>query len=210
MAGVNPHSRGLWDELRIELNLGQYLDIRSSAAGDSDRSTARAVATFKSALYTIVRPLQMGATMAPGWAALDASAQALALDRLESFGRPLGQAFQLRDDLLGVLGDSEDTGKPVGGDLQEGKATELLSIAVERAGPAQTILLNRIGREFLSAEQIHGIVSVLHETGAVAEIEHRIEALVERANAALPTLRVDPATQVTMAELAGYVGTRTH
>ncbi len=210
MTNANVYSRQLWDELRIELNLGQYLDIRSSAAGDADRSTAQAVATFKSALYTIVRPLQMGATMATGWSALQPSAREVALQRLEDFGRPLGQAFQLRDDLLGVLGDTDNIGKPVGGDLQEGKATELLSIALERANPTQNALLARVGRTLLSPDQIASIVEVLHETGAVAEIEQRIDSLIAQANAAIPTLRVDPSTQVTMSELARYVGKRTH
>ncbi len=203
-------ARKLWDELRIELNLGQYLDIRSSAAGESDRSTARAVATFKSALYTIVRPLQMGATLAPGWDALSPDAQKQALDQLEAFGRPLGEAFQLRDDLLGVIGESSATGKPVGADLREGKSTELMAIALERATPEQRQLLATVGQPNLSEPMIHALVDVLYTTGAINEIEHRISQLVKRAHETLPTLRIDPSTQVTMAALADYVGLRTH
>ena len=203
-------ARRLWDELRIELNLGQYLDIRSSAAGESDRSTARAVATFKSALYTIVRPLQMGATLAPGWDALSPEAQEQALGRLEAFGRPLGEAFQLRDDLLGVIGEASATGKPVGSDLREGKSTELLAIALERATPEQAKLLAAVGQPDLSDPMILALVGVLHSTGAVDEIENRIAQLVKRSHDTLPTLRIDPSTQVTMAALADYVGLRTH
>ncbi len=210
MTGAAIPARQLWDELRIELNLGQYLDIRSSAAGESDRSTAQAVATFKSALYTIVRPLQMGAVLAPGWANLRPEAQSQALQQLDAFGRPLGRAFQLRDDLLGVIGESSATGKPVGSDLREGKSTELLAIALERATPAQTQLLATVGAAHLTDQAVLDIVDVLTSTGAIAEIERRITDLVGQAHNTLPSLRVDPATQVTMAGLADYVGLRTH
>lgn len=203
-------ARQLWDELRIELNLGQYLDVRSSAAGDSDRATARAVTTFKSALYTIVRPLQMGAALAPGWEALSNDAKSQALGRLEAFGRPLGEAFQLRDDLLGVIGQPIETGKPVGTDLREGKPTELLAIALERANPEERQLLAYVGHPDLNDEYIQAMVGVLHTTGAIHEVERRINELVQQAHTALPSLRIDPSTQMTIATLADYVGLRTH
>jgi len=210
IGNTTPAARQLWDELRIELNLGQYLDIRSSAAGESDRATARAVATFKSALYTIVRPLQMGATLAPGWDALSNDARSQALNRLEAFGRPLGEAFQLRDDLLGVIGESTATGKPVGTDLREGKPTELLAIALERANPDERQLLAVVGQPDLTDEYVQAIVGVLHSTGAIAEVERRITELVQQAHDTLPSLRIDPSTQMTMSSLADYVGLRTH
>ncbi|NNE94700.1 MAG: polyprenyl synthetase family protein [Acidimicrobiales bacterium] len=203
-------ARALWDELRIELNLGQYLDLRSSAAGENDRATAQAVATFKSALYTIVRPLQMGASLAPGWEALSPDAKRQALDRLEAFGRPLGDAFQLRDDLLGVVGDARETGKPVGNDLREGKSTELLAIALERAGAEDRRTLAAVGHPDLNEDHISAIVDVLHRTGAISEVERKISELVQQALATLSSLRIDPSTQVTMASLADYVGLRTH
>ncbi len=203
-------ARQLWDELKIELNLGQYLDIRSSAAGESDRATARAVATFKSALYTIVRPLQMGATLAPGWDGLSADDRSDALNRLEAFGRPLGEAFQLRDDLLGVIGESSATGKPVGTDLREGKPTELLAIALERATAEERELLTQVGYPYLTEESVHAIVGVLHSTGAITEVEGRVAELVQQAHDTLPSLRIDPSTRATMAALADYVGLRTH
>jgi len=126
-------ARSIWDELRIELNLGQYLDMRTTAAGEADRATAQRVATFKSALYTIVRPLQLGAALVAGGEEPGLQQQLL------DFGMPVGQAFQLRDDLLGVLGDATRVGKPVGNDLREGKSTELIAIATSRDawGPDQ-------------------------------------------------------------------------
>jgi geranylgeranyl diphosphate synthase type I len=209
IGNTTTQARALWDELRIELNLGQYLDLRASAAGEADRATARSVATFKSALYTIVRPLQLGAALAPSWPGLTATTRQEALDGLEAFGRPLGQAFQLRDDLLGVVGEADSTGKPVGGDLREGKPTELLAVALERATPAQHDVLTRIGAP-LSEDAVAEIVGVLRATGAVEEIEQRITMLVTLALDLLPSLCFDPSTRVTMAALADYVGLRTH
>jgi geranylgeranyl diphosphate synthase type I len=210
IGNTTPAARQLWDELRIELNLGQYLDIRSSAAGETDRATALAVATFKSALYTIVRPLQMGATLAPGWDALGHDERDQALNRLEAFGRPLGEAFQLRDDLLGVIGESNETGKPVGADLREGKPTELLAVALERADPEEHQLLALVGQSDLTEENVRAIVGVLHSTGAIIEVEQRVAELVEQAQDTVESLRIDQSTRATMAALADYVGLRTH
>ena len=93
--------------------------IHISLLGDiEDQETAEQVSTFKSALYTIVRPLQLGAS-------IDGPADPELLTLLERFGRPLGRAFQLKDDLLGVLGDEAAIGKPVGDDLREGKPTDM-------------------------------------------------------------------------------------
>lgn len=209
IGNTTAQARSLWDELRIELNLGQYLDIRASAAREANRSTARSVATFKSALYTIVRPLQLGATLAPGWPDRSEESRRTSLEQFDAFGRPLGQAFQLRDDLLGVVGQANSTGKPVGGDLREGKPTELLAVALERATPVQHGVLARIGGP-LSDNKVDEIVEVLYATGAVDEIERRITTLVAVALDLIPTLSIDPSTQVTMAVLADYVGLRTH
>ncbi len=196
-------ARRIWDQLRIELNLGQYLDMRTAAASELDRATAQRVATFKSALYTIVRPLQLGASLG-GMPNDDVMA------RLEEYGRPAGQAFQLRDDLLGVFGDADTVGKPVGNDLREGKPTELVAAALERADAAQHRVLGRIGEPHLSDDEVQGILAVLHETGAVVDVEGRIDALVLRATEAAFELPFSLSVQETLAALARYVAARQH
>ncbi len=196
-------ARDIWDELRIELNLGQYLDMRAAAMGDFSRQTAQEVAVFKSALYTIVRPLQFGAALANTTADQD-------LHRaLDIFGRPVGQAFQLRDDLLGVLGDPDHVGKPVGSDLQEGKPTELLASAHERADASQLRVLSTVGHGQLSDGQILEILEVLQATGAIADIERRIDHLVETAAMAAADLPFGASIRRTMVSLANYVAART-
>ncbi len=199
---IGGRARQLWDELRIELNLGQYLDMRSAAAGTFDIDTARRVATFKSALYTIVRPLQLGACV-PG----DPGPELLA--QLDRFGRPLGRAFQLRDDALGVLGDEAHLGKPVGDDLREGKPTELLAWAMAGADESQSELLGGVGDPDLSAAQVDDLVQVLHDTGAVDRNEAEIGRLVEEASSVLAELPLtDPAIEA-LGAMATYVADRT-
>ena len=117
----------VWDELRIELMMGQYLDVVGARRGGLPVERALLVARYKSGAYTVERPLHLGAALA--------GADADLVEAFSAFGRPLGEAFQLRDDLLGVFGDEAATGKPVGDDLREGKPTVLLALATELVGP---------------------------------------------------------------------------
>lgn len=222
MGAANPAARRIWDDLRIELNLGQYLDLRSAAAGQLDWETARRVSTFKSALYTIVRPLQLGATLADatangGPAVRSATAGPAGnghtpgpdlMGQLERYGRPLGRAFQLKDDLLGVLGDEIQVGKPVGDDLREGKPTELAALALERADGEQRRLLDGIGRRDLSPADVEAIVAVFRSTGAVDEIDARIAALVAESVAAIDDLPYCSESKQALAYLAEFVASR--
>lgn len=198
---VNSRARSIWDELRIELNLGQYLDMRSAAAGELDRQTARQVATFKTALYTIVRPLQLGAS-------LDQDPGDELLAQLDAFGRPLGRAFQLRDDALGLTGDAKWLGKPVGDDLREGKPTEIVSHALTRADNGQKQVLSMIGDRALSNDQVDTIIEVLEQTGALDGNEAEIQRLLDQAGHALDQLPFDRTTTEAMDALATYVAVR--
>ncbi|MEL7158557.1 MAG: polyprenyl synthetase family protein, partial [Actinomycetota bacterium] len=203
LSGANPATRRIWDDLRIELNLGQYLDLRSAAAGELDAATAQQVSMYKSGLYTIVRPLQLGASLDD-----DARVDDAVLDGLDRFGRPLGRAFQLRDDLLGVVGDEATLGKPVGEDLREGKPTELLAEARARAQGTQRRLLDSVGRRDLSGVEVAELVAVLVDTGAVAAIEQRIAQLAVEAQSEADRLPFDEATTSALKALADYVATR--
>ena len=138
----------MWNELRTELNIGQFLDILGSVRGERRIDKAERIARYKSGKYTIERPLHLGALLA----APD-RADAL-LPQLSRYGLPLGDAFQMRDDVMGVFGDTAVTGKPVGGDLLEGKPTPLLARAVAGATPAQLAVLDRVGAADLDADDI--------------------------------------------------------
>ena len=192
--------RPVWDELRIELNVGQYLDILGTARGDTDPVAARRIARYKSGKYTIERPLHVGAALA---GQLDELAVPLS-----EYGDPLGEAFQLRDDLLGAFGEETSTGKPVGDDLREGKPTPLLAAATAAADPREAAVLSEIGRPDLDADRIARIQEVLVATGAVAAIEAQIDQLTGRAIAAARAARLPTDAREALIELAGFVAWR--
>jgi geranylgeranyl diphosphate synthase, type I len=199
-AAFSPPARRVWDELRVELNIGQYLDVLGTARGDTDPDRAGRIARYKSAKYTIERPLHLGAALA---GRLDELAGCYT-----AFGIPLGEAFQLRDDLLGVFGDRSVTGKPVGDDLREGKPTLLLATAVARAGPEQRARLDLVGSPDLDAEGVATCQQVLVDTGAVAEIEREIGRRRARAIDVITSAPITEPARAALLDLAWYVTAR--
>ena len=164
--------------MRIEVTLGQFLDIVEGARRSTSAQTALDVATLKTARYTVERPLLVGASLAAAGEPLRAV--------LRAYAEPVGVAFQLRDDLLGALGDEAATGKPVGNDFREGKQTFLVATARELADDAQRDVLDLlVGRPDLDDAGVVAVQELLHATGAVAACEARIAALVADGVAAL-------------------------
>lgn len=190
----------VWDELRIELNIGQYLDILGTARGDVDPEAARRIARYKSGKYTIERPLHVGAALVGRHEELAAP--------LSAYGDPLGEAFQLRDDVLGAFGESTLTGKPVGDDLREGKPTPLLAVANQHADAAQAAVLARIGSDDLTDDEIAEIQGVLVATGAVDVIEGDIRRLTDAALAAVDQAPLTKEAQAALIDLAHFVAWR--
>jgi geranylgeranyl diphosphate synthase type I len=190
----------VWDELRIELNIGQYLDMLGTARGNAGLEAARRIATFKSGKYTVERPLHLGAALA---GRLDDLA-----GPLSAYGLPLGEAFQLKDDLLGVFGDAAVTGKPVGEDLREGKPTLLYAVAAQRASGPDAAVLALYGHADLDENGVAALQDVLVTTGAVDAVEESIDRLVADAVEALEAAPLtDPARQA-LVELAYFVAGR--
>ncbi len=200
MDGAPADAVSIWNELRVELNIGQYLDVLGTARGDTDLEGARRIARYKSGKYTIERPLHVGAAFAGRLDALQGP--------LSAYGDPLGEAFQLRDDLLGAFGEEGLTGKPVGDDLREGKPTPLLAVAVANADHEQRAVLDLIGSSDLSADAITAIQAALVGTGAVSEIESSIDRLTERAIDAVEHAALVPEARTALIELARYVAWR--
>jgi geranylgeranyl diphosphate synthase, type I len=190
----------VFDELRIELCVGQSLDLIGTAAASTDRTTARTIATYKSGKYTVERPLHLGAALAGRLEEFQAP--------LTAIGLPLGEAFQLRDDVLGAFGESEITGKPVGDDLREGKATPLVAMAYARAGRRDLATLEQVGSVDLDADGIDAIHDVLVRTGALADIEDEIERLVGRARDVIATTPLAEPAKTWLDDLACYVAWR--
>jgi len=205
LMGAPLEAQAIFTELRLEVNIGQYLDLIGTANGLSQPrisiSQARRISLYKSGKYTVERPLHLGVALL---GKLDKYQQALS-----SYGIPLGEAFQLRDDLLGSFGDPTITGKPVGEDLREGKPTVLAAIAMERVGgSAAAFLTNRFGAEDLSPEEIVRFQEILTDTGAKKEVELLIDRLCNGAIEAIGKSGLSPQAITELEELANFVANR--
>ncbi len=236
------HGRPVLDAMRTEVIAGQYLDLLSQAAGDGTVASALRVVRYKSAKYTIERPLHLGVALAsaaaanaapgsatpgapgapgsavpgstaPGAAGSAASAggqtaplggneQAIA-GACTDYGIPLGVAFQLRDDVLGLFGDPSETGKPVSDDLREGKRTVLVAMARRRANAAQAEILDRhLGNPHVDEAGAAAVRAVISDTGALAECEAMIDRDVADALSAIDGAPIAEAAKDALADLA--------
>ena len=168
----------VFNRLRAELMGGQYLDLVEASRGAPDEAAVQRVLRYKSGKYTIERPLHLGNAVAGGGAALAAVYSA--------YGLPLGEAFQLRDDVLGVFGAPEVTGKPAGDDLREGKETYLVLLTRRHAGAAgRQLLEGALGDAKLSEDRVAAVREVIAGCGALAQAEARIAELRGQAKAAM-------------------------
>jgi geranylgeranyl diphosphate synthase type I len=190
-----------FDLTRNEVITGQFLDVSVQARGSGDVPQAMRVLRYKSAKYSVERPLHVGAALA--------GAEPRLVRALSGFGLPLGEAFQLRDDLLGVYGDPEVTGKPAGDDLSEGKRTVLVALTLERAPAGDAERLDRALGTRLDAVEIAELRRIIEDSGAHAEVERRIGELTDRALAALEEAPVTDTSRVVLRELADAATRRT-
>lgn len=197
-------ARATWDLMTTEVAVGQYLDVRSQVlpwAPDDDVERSLTVVRHKSARYSVEHPLVLGAALA--------GADDDALAGLRRVGLPLGVAFQLRDDVLGVFGEPEVTGKPAGDDLREGKRTVLLALARRTADATQRARLERdVGRADLSPDDVAAIQQILGDTGAVGEHQALIEAHLDEGLGALAQLGLPARSEELLTELARMLTAR--
>ncbi|MFN3002295.1 bifunctional (2E,6E)-farnesyl/geranyl diphosphate synthase [Mycolicibacterium wolinskyi] len=202
---VDAHRRvqQVWRDIRTEVLGGQYLDIVAESSGAESVASAMNVNTYKTASYTVARPLQLGAA-----AAADRPDVQEIFHRI---GNDLGVAFQLRDDVLGVFGDPAVTGKPSGDDLRSGKRTVLLAEALEladKSDPAAAKLLRTsVGTE-LSDAQVGELCRAIESVGALAAVEEHIELLTSRALDILEAAPVHARAKAGLSELARWAANR--
>ena len=187
-------SLGFFDTARSEVISGQFLDVSVQARGESSVETAMRVLRYKSAKYSIERPLHIGAALAG--AAPDVQ------DALSGYGLPLGEAFQLRDDLLGVFGDPDVTGKPAGDDLREGKRTVLVALALDNApGDAAKRLDDQLGAD-LDPNEVAELRTIIETSGAAGQVEQMIGELTDRSLHALQRAPVTDTARGVLRNLA--------
>ena len=182
-ASVAPAAYSIAQRMRTEVTCGQYLDVTAQsrpfgAELDHALDAANRVVEYKSARYTVYRPAQLGAVIGGGSAAV--------LDALAGYGSPLGRAFQFRDDLLGVFGDPEVTGKPVGDDLREGKRTVLVAHALAHTdATGRALLTTRLGDPQLDDAGVLALQQVIIDSGAREAVEAMIDSAYREAISAL-------------------------
>jgi geranylgeranyl diphosphate synthase, type I len=192
---------GRYDRMRVEVVAGQFLDVVAAHRGSAGEAEARRIAVLKSGGYTVEAPVHIGAILGGAGERLVAS--------LSRYGVALGEAFQLRDDVLGVFGDPAVTGKDRDSDLREGKRTVLLEKAIAAAeGEDQRFLEQRIGRPGLGDREVERARRLLESTGALDATLALIDELVARAREGLdPDVVSEPATSL-LAEMADVVALR--
>ncbi|MEW1913962.1 polyprenyl synthetase family protein [Kitasatospora sp. NPDC085895] len=191
----------LLDEMRSEVVYGQYLDLQTTGRLSDDVESALRVVRYKTAKYTVERPLQIGAALAGATPGVYAA--------LSAFALPLGDAFQLRDDLLGVFGDPREMGKSVLDDLRAGKATVLMALAVQRASRSELRSLRaRFGRRNLTERDAEVVRSILERSGARQAVEEMIQTRRDEALASLDHAPFPAAAVAALRDIAGSATAR--
>jgi geranylgeranyl diphosphate synthase, type I len=187
--------RRVYAAMRTEVMAGQYLDLVEQAHGPTQVSRALTVAQYKTAKYTVERPLQLGAALA--------GAADPVLTAYSAYAMPLGEAFQLRDDLLGVYGNPAVTGKSAVDDLRAGKATVLVTSAVERASASQRARVARLlGNPALDEQGAAELRAVLDATGAPRRVQRMIASRTRQAIAAVRTAPITEEARTALVDLA--------
>ena len=184
----------VFDLCRSEVIAGQFLDVSVQARGRADVETAMTVLRYKSAKYSVERPLHVGAALAGG--------DVDVLKELSAFGLPLGEAFQLRDDQLGVFGDPSTTGKPAGDDLVEGKRTVLVALALDGAPAEAAQRLDAALGTHLTPDQVEHLREIIVESGAHGQVEAVIDELTAIALGALDRAAISEAAKAALRQLA--------
>ena len=184
--------RAAWREMALGVTAGQFLDLHAGSRSDwgldpaADEARARNVLIAKSARYSVEFPVVLGALLA--------GATPEEAHRLARFGLPLGIAFQLRDDLLGVFGDPALTGKPVGDDIREGKRTILLARTSAGLDSTDRDRLRAVlSGEAIGDAQVTWVTDLMVRTGAVADVEAQIELAYRQAIQSLDECSLAPA-----------------
>lgn len=196
---LNPTQfRAVWPQLaamRTETMAGQYLDLLSTGKPNGDVQTALRIASYKTAKYTVERPLQVGSLLF--------SADPALLTFCSNYGAALGEAFQLRDELLGVFGDPKHTGKSVLDDIRDGKPTVLMAIAYQRAGIRQRrVLGDFVGNPYLNECGAASVRAILRGTGAYDAVEQLILSRHQQALDAIDAAPIHPTGAVLLRQLA--------
>lgn len=188
----------IFNKACITTCIGQIMDTLSSHEPDFSKDDIKYVQQMKTATYTLEAPLHLGATLA--------GASSEDLKKLSDFAIPLGEAFQIQDDILGMFGTEEKIGKPVGSDLQEGKKTLLIMIALEKSNDEEKEFLELVlGKEDVTELDILKAKTIIEETGSLKYSQDKALELIEKSKQALGKLDIDESTKEFFEGVAEYM-----
>jgi geranylgeranyl diphosphate synthase type I len=183
-----------YSRMRRHVIAGQHLDVAAASSEVITEAEARRIAVLKAGMYTVEEPLIIGAALAgaaPG-----------VVEGLSAFGRPLGEAFQLRDDLLSSFGESPELGKPVDSDIRQGKRNVLFAkTAAALDGGDRDFFLARWGAPQLTGDEVARLRKLLESSGSKAETEELLDSLVAQAGGALRALPVEDDVRAALDDL---------
>lgn len=205
--GKFQNARKVFDQMTVEINYGQYLDVIGNLMGLVDEDWVMKVMRFKTAGYTVEKPLLIGAILA--------GANSRQQEALSGYGIPLGIAFQIRDDILGMFGNEAEVKKPVDSDLKEGKKTLLVVHAVselekQHREEERGRLFKILGNQGLTKEDYEWVQNLMKETGALEHCEKLVETLTERAKQSLADENFEPEAKKYLLGIADYLVARRH
>ncbi|MEU7747178.1 polyprenyl synthetase family protein [Nonomuraea sp. NPDC049158] len=207
-SGLPPESlsaaQPVHDHMRTELMCGQYLDLLEQAHGENTFESALRVALYKSGKYSVEQPLRLGLVLAAG--SLEPWMDELCME----YGRRVGIAFQLRDDILGVFGDPAQTGKPAGDDLREGKRTMLIARTLASAAPGDAETVRALlGDPGLDEDGVATLRGIIDGTGALRQCEDMIGDYLGEALTFLGKVPITPDARAALSDLAVAATSRT-
>ncbi len=181
---VRPDVRKCFSTMCQEVIVGQYLEMTAGYRGNLTEEELLRILQMKSGRYSVERPVQLGALLA--------GASGDTLDALTRYGARLGEAFQLQDDLLGMFGDVDTVGKPVGEDLAEGKYTILIHSALEKLAPAdRTTVESALGNAEVREDEVREVQKLIESVGARQRVVEMIETRMKAADEALSEAEVE-------------------
>lgn len=187
-----------FEEILLDTAFGQALDVNYEYFKEVDEDDVLRVHRYKAANYTITGPLQYGA--------LFAKMSEKKIGKIEKYGLPVGIAFQLRDDELGLLADEETLGKPIGSDVKENKNTILKIKALEWAkGKERKFLEGAYGNSNLNGKEFKQVQEITRKTGALAYSQKLSRRLVEKGKRFVPQITSDPKFQDTLYRMADFM-----
>jgi len=179
---------------------GQVLDVLSELRIITNKDIEK-IHRLKTATYTIESPLHIGALLA--------GAKQKHLKTLSNYAIPLGKAFQIKDDILGMFGEKEKVGKPVGSDIKEGKKNLLILKALESATPAQRQAIEEaLGNQDLTKNQLNQVRAIVIKTGSLSYSQNLAKNLVKKAKSAIKSAKFRPVGKNFLLKIADYIEKR--